>query len=198
MSATRWRAAAMILAVALAGVGVNALNDQLPPSGALSVTMELGEDADVYPYRFHVHGARAAAAVRDTYDERHDSDGVWVVIDLSYAAMYRQESPSLFGLRDAQGRMYQLSERFSQTPWSVGPDLWMRGELAFEVPRESLGELTFFVWPTGRSSEVTLPDSDAADLPLPYGELALYVDPLQVADEHVMPAEPVLLDEGER
>lgn len=181
--------AVLTVVVVAAGVGVNQANERLPPYGETSVAMELGRDAVVPPFQILVHGARGAEHVQDITGEPLTSSGVWVLVELSYATLDRSGTPQEFELRDSSGRRFRSSERVAgANPWEAGADIWLRGEIVFEVPRDALGELTLVVWPQGRDQ----------GLPNRYGQLLLWVDPLAVEEELAVLAQPVLLDAGER
>ncbi|UFU03703.1 hypothetical protein LQF12_03595 [Ruania suaedae] len=177
-----------VVLVLAAGVGVNALDERTSPSGSVSTPFSLGEDVEVGNYRVHVHGARAAQTLEDD-GELLTTAGRWVIVDLSYAAVRSPEYSASMGLRDSQGRMYTVSNRSPVSGWPVAPDTWMRGEVAFEVASDSVGEMTLFVWPFRRSL--------SEDAPVGYATTRVTVEDV-ASEESAVLAEPELLEAGER
>lgn len=145
-------AAVTVVAVAL-GIGANLVEDRLKPYGPTGVDGTVGEDIDVFPYRVHVHDAQVATHVLDTgvfEATTVDSDGVWVVVELSYATFDEVRSPFGSGMvvRDDRGREYPISARADASEWLAGADIWVRGQLAFEVAPDAVDSLSLVFDPT--------------------------------------------------
>jgi hypothetical protein len=185
-----WAVTVIMLVVLVgAGLGVNALEAHAPPNGPISVRMTLGRDSVVHPLQVNVSGARAFESILDESEDPLETVGVWVLVDLSYATTDEPGLPGDFVLVDDRGRRYPTTGRaFSE--WFASPDLWHRGTLAFEVPLDALGDLTFEVWPSGQGT--------ASDTPMPYAVLELWVDPGAVEPGPAVLDEPELLPVGER
>ncbi|WP_159620974.1 hypothetical protein [Ruania rhizosphaerae] len=176
-----------VLLVLAAGVGVNALTDRTEPSGSVSTRFALGEDVRIGEFQVHVHDVRAAQTLDDDGVPLQTS-GIWVIVDYS-AATTREPaySPNL-GLRDSEGRTYSISSRSPVSDWRVAPDTWTRGEVAFEVAADALGDLTLYVW--------AYPRTVAEDVPVGYGVTTISLE--EISADRVILDEPELLGEGER
>ncbi|MBZ2198141.1 hypothetical protein [Occultella gossypii] len=185
-----WAVTVVMLAVLVgAGLGVNALEANAPPNGPIGVRMTLGRDSVVHPLQVNVSGARAYETILDEDENPLETVGVWVLVDLSYATTDEPSLPGDFVLVDERGRRYPITGRdFGE--WFASPDLWHRGTLAFEVPLDALGDLTFEAWPSGLGP--------GSDTPMPYAVLALRVDPGTVEPGPGVVEEPELLPVGER
>ncbi|UFU07060.1 hypothetical protein [Ruania halotolerans] len=178
--------AGVVLVLAL-GLGVNTVTEHTSPSGSVATAFGLGEDARFGTFQVHVHGARAAAAL-DHDGEEVVTAGVWVILDMSFATTHEPDRVHDVGVRDSSGRTFTTSSRSPGNGWGAAPDTWVRGELAFEVPADALGEFTVFVWPTLRS--------DVEGAPIGYGVTRVHVT--EVESEPATLAEPVVLPAGER
>lgn len=182
-----------VLAVAL-GIATNVVDARLLPYGPTAVTGAVGEDVAAFPYRVHVSGAQAATSVIEpgVFEQQPPiaTDGVWVVVTISYATQDKVRIPSGSGvvLRDGGGREFPVSARTSATAWLAGPDTWVRGDLAFEVAPDSLEDLTLVFDP---GLQIYGP------MPMAYARIPLGLDPGAVLDA-VELAEPVELAVGER
>ena len=110
---------------------------------------------------------------------------------MSYAALDepRLALPPSFVLRDGQGREFPLSTRFRTTTWLVGADIWVRGELAFEVAPNALADLSLLFIPAFERY---------GPLPTQYLEVPLELDPTAVLDETDVEIYSTTLGEGER
>lgn len=192
----RRRVVVVLLALAAVALGLatNVADARLLPYGPVSVTGDIGEDVSAFPYTFHVIDAHAASAVvrTDLYEpgDPIESDGVWVVVTLSYATQDKVRTPSGSGLvlRDGDGREFPVSSRSPATPWLAGADIWVRGNLAFEVAPDSLGDLTLVLDP---GLQIYGP------MPMRYARIPLDLDPDDVATSIEL-IEPVQLAVGER
>lgn len=137
-----WVIGLTVLAVAL-GIAVNVVDARLLPYGPRSVSASLGQDVQVRPFQLHVTGAQAASTVVDPGlfgdPTTIETDGVWVVVALSYATLDTARLPSNgFTVRDPRGREYPVSNRSPATEWFAGADTWVGGQLAFEVAPDAL------------------------------------------------------------
>lgn len=187
MSRTRWAMAAMAaVAVAVGGVA-NAIDDAELPSGWRTLDRgEVGTDVTVEPFQLHVHGATASREF-DDYGDLLTSPGYYVVVEVSYAATDQWRSPDEFVLLDAAGREFGHPGGFGFTgsAWSAGPDIWMRGDLLFEVPEDALGTMTLEL----------RPDLPNPLLPATLGQVEVEVTTTELP---VSVADPELLPEGDR
>ncbi|SEE89627.1 hypothetical protein [Ruania alba] len=187
MRRSRFSLVAGVVLVLAVGLAVNTITEHTRPSGSLATTFALGEDARVGDFQVHVHGAQAAAVLDDD-GAAVETNGVWVILDLSMASTKLPNRLYGLGLRDSAGRTFTVSSRSPASLWQVAPDTWIRGEVAFEVPADALGDLTVFVWPYLRSNI----ESD----PVGYGVTQVTVT--EVENQRVSLAEPTLLPAGER
>jgi hypothetical protein len=192
------RGRALLAGLVAVGVGVGALvnlaDDRWSPAGPTSVAAPLGEDARVDQFRVHVTGASAARELATTdriTDEVStiETDGVWVVVELSYAGVDDARLPWGGVLRDARGREYPVSSRAGSDhqAWMAGTDLWVGGQLVFELPADALDGLSFRFWP----------ESPETRVPLGYGVTPLVLGPDDVA-ARVELVPPAPLPAGER
>ncbi|WP_147915802.1 hypothetical protein [Ruania zhangjianzhongii] len=183
-----WLTAAVLVVLLAIGVVVDDLAEEDNPHTGHAVSFAIGEDVTLRNFQVHVHEAQLAEEL--VGDETVlVTEGMWVVLDLSYATVNDPEVLSDLGIRDSQGRTYSLSSRYISSTWEASPDTWFRGEVVFEVARDSAdsGELTLFVWPDGRSNAETYPMSyGVAELPV--DPAAIATDPIQVAESEIVPA----------
>ncbi|MFV0253562.1 MAG: hypothetical protein ACK5H2_09540 [Beutenbergiaceae bacterium] len=195
MSRQRALVALLLVIATAAGMLANAITSERSPFGSVRVNADLGEDITLPPLTIHVHGAQAARELLQwgLFDEQPtpiDSAGVFVLVDISYASIERNSILSLgdVTLRDGQGREFPLSTRVDASNWSAGPDIWLRGDLVFEVAPDSLGSLELVLEPA--------PDT-FGPMPVRYA-----VVPLPLNGDEVLAqaeaAEPELLDAGQR
>lgn len=186
--------AVLALAAVVLGIGTNVADARLLPYGRIGVSGSVGEDIAMFPYTIHVGEAQAADfVVEQTLSgtgEPIETDGVWVVVTLSYATQDEVRLPGSYRivLRDGDGREFPVSPRSDGGPWQAGPDIWVRGTLAFEVAPDSLDDLTLVFDP-----EIQL----YGPMPMRYAQVRLDLDPGSVV-EVVELAEPVVLGVGER
>ena len=186
-----WLTAAVLVVLLAVGVMVDDITEENNPHPGHGVTFAIGEDVTLRNFQVHVHDARLGTELVED-DTVLVTEGMWVVLELSYATVDEPETLGDLGLRDSEGRTYTLSTRHSADPWEASPDTWIRGEVVFEVARDSAdsGELTLFVWPDGRSNAETYPMS--------YGVTQLELYPEAAATEPIEVAESELLPAGER
>ena len=186
-----WLTAAVLVVLLAIGVVVDDITEENNPHPGHAVSFAIGEDVTLRNFQVHVHQARLGTELIEG-ENVLVTEGMWVVLELSYATVYEPEVLGELGLRDSQGRTYSLSSRHSTGTWEASPDTWFRGEVVFEVARDSAdsGELTLFVWPDGRSNAETYPMS--------YGVAELEVFPEAMATEPIEVAESELLPAGER
>src|SRR5699024_6125781 len=116
------------------------------------------------------------------------TSGVWVVVDLSYAAHTRSTYLSALMLVDDQGRQWESSQRAPVTLPPAEPDLWQRGEVAFEVPADALGEMLLEIYV----------DSRWLIAPVRFGRAELTVDADDVDAGIVQMQRAELLPAGQR
>lgn len=183
----------VVLATAL-GVVVNRVEASIGPFWPTAVSGTIGEDVEAYPFTVHVTEAAAARTVTATgmWDDGEPigSDGVWVVVELSYATAEEIDiAGSYVRVRDAQGREYPVSSRSDAMPWTAGPDVWVRGQLGFEVAPDSLDGLELIFDP---QQHVYGP------MPFRYAVIPLELDPDSLAETIPIADDVVVLGEGER
>lgn len=192
----RRRLVVALLAVGavLLGVVANVVDARLLPYGPTGATGEVGEDIGAFPYRVHVSDVRVAETILEPrLFEPGDpvaSDGVWVVVTLSYATEDRLRVPSSgrIVLRAEDGREFPVSARSGLTTWLAGPDTWVRGDLAFEVAPDAVEHLTLVFDP---GLQIYGP------MPMPYARIPLDLADVEVLDAAEL-AQPVELAVGER
>lgn len=184
------------MAVVALGVGIttNVAESRLEPFGARGEAGAVGEDVSAYPYTVHVTDAVVAATLVELDWEGQPttvgSDGVWVVVTLSYATARQSSLPSGSGvvLRASDGREYPVSRRSPESQWMAGPDIWVRGDLAFEVAADAVDGLELVFDPVTRIF---------GPMPVQYA-----VIPLGLGLDAIVPEVEVarfeVLDEGER
>lgn len=186
--------AAMAVVALGVGIGTNVADGRLEPFGARGGSGAIGEDVSAYPYTVHVTEAVVATSLVELDFEGQPttigSDGVWVVLTLSYATARQSASPSGSGvlLRAADGREYPVSRRSPESQWMAGPDIWVRGDLAFEVPADAVDGLELVFNPV---SQIFGP------MPVQYAVIPLDLD-LDAIVPEVEVVRFELLDEGER
>lgn len=185
---TRLVTTGLLAVVLAAGVGANILEEEYIASGQQRVSMELGEDVEVAPFRVHIHDAWAATTLLDSDEEPIETTGVWVFLELSYASIAKYEIPDHLVLRDSHGRVYEHSRRAPYALWAAYPDLWQRGVAAIEVPEDALGEVRLEFRPAGMNTRA----------PLRYGSIDLVIDPVEIETEPVVMERAELLPGGER
>lgn len=184
----------LALAAVALGIGTNVADARLLPYGSVGVTGSVVEDIAAFPYTIHVSEAQAASSVvEQTFSgpgEPIGSDGVWVVVTISYATQDEVRIPGGSGLvlRDGDGREFPVSLRSDGTAWQAGPDIWVRGTLAFEVALDSLDDLTLVFDP---GIQIYGP------MPMRYVQVPLDLDPGSIV-EVVELVEPVTLGVDER
>lgn len=142
--------AVLAVIVVLVGVGVNDLEEGRAATEQIPTPVVAGQDSSISSVSVHLHGARAVEAVVDGTGEPIPTSGLWVVADLSYAAHQRATFINSIMLVDSQGRQYEHSPRPRVTLRTAEPDLWQRGEVAFEVPADALGEMVLEIYVESR------------------------------------------------
>ena len=190
----RWLIVGLTIAAVVLGILTNAADARLLPYGPTANTGEIGEDIAAYPFTVYVTGAQAAHAVAECcrFEPQPPirSDGVWVVVTLSYATADQPRTPTGAGLvlRADDGREFPVSPRSPASAWLAGPDIWVRGDLAFEVAPDALGDLTLVFDP---GSQIYGP------MPTEYARIPLDLELGDVADVIDLSAQEIL-PEGDR
>lgn len=167
---------AMTAVVVAAGAVASRADTWWPETRPFVTEAAVGEPVVVEPVRVTVHGARAATMLADGLDDL-GSEGVWIAVDVTAAALDRPAAISGMALRDRRGREYAASAR-ATNPMVGGPfdpQVPERGEVVFELPSDALGRLTL----------VISPDAPGRTVPRAEAELALRVD--EAADEPLTP-----------
>lgn len=176
---------AMTVVVVAAGAVAARADTWWPETRPFVAEAAAGEPVVVEPVRLTVHGVRAATVLADGLDDL-DSEGVWIAVDLTAAALDRPAPISAMALRDRRGREYQASDRTTNP--MIGSDfdplVPERGEVVFELPSDSLGRLTL----------VISPDAPGRTVPRAEAELPLRVD--EAADEPLAPRSRDLAEAG--
>ncbi|MGC0272063.1 hypothetical protein ACO0LV_03580 [Pseudactinotalea sp. Z1739] len=180
--------ALLAIAVVAAGMGVNEWQEGRAATAQIPTTVEFGEDSRVHPVTVHLHGARPVGALAGSGGETLDTAGLWVVLDLSYATDERETFVSSMLLVDDQGRQFEVSGRTPTGLWLAEPGLWQRGEIAFEVPTDALGEMTLEIYIESRWLQA----------PVRFGRAQVYLDPGDVEPGPVELARAELLPGGRR
>lgn len=190
----RWIVIGIAVLAVLMGIATNMADARLEPYGPTGADGAMGEDVAAFPFTVHVLEVHAAHAVVDCCrfepPPPTETDGVWVVVSLSYATADQPRTPAggALVLRSGDGREFPVSLRSSATPWLAGPDIWIRGDLAFEVAPDTLDDLTL-VFDPGLQIYGPMPMSYAR-IPLELGAGGV-VDVLELQEQAV-------LGEGER
>ncbi|MGC0249853.1 hypothetical protein [Pseudactinotalea sp. Z1748] len=180
--------ALLALAVVAAGMVVNAWEEGRVSTAQIPTTVEFGQDSRVHPVTVHLHEARPVAALTGSGGETLATSGLWVVLDLSYATDEREVFVSSMVLVDDQGRQFEVSGRAPTGLWLAEPDLWQRGEVAFEVPADALGEMALEIYVESRWLYA----------PVRFGRAQVYLDPGDVEPGPVELARRELLPGGRR
>ncbi|WP_109472480.1 hypothetical protein [Ornithinimicrobium cavernae] len=139
----RWAVAAMLAAAVAAGAAANAVDSNYLASGWHSVQRgEEATDLTVGNFQVHVHGATASTTLED--GEVVTSPASFVVVDLSYATTDAWALPEEVVLIDGEGREFSEPAGFGSAGrvWEAGPDIWSRGTLLFEVPTDTVEQLS--------------------------------------------------------
>jgi len=190
----RWVIVGLAALAIVLGIATNVADARLLPYGPTSSTGVIGEDTGAYPFTVHVTQARAAHTLveccRFETPPPTGTDGVWVVVTLSYATADRPRGATGTGLvlRSADGREFPVSDRMGSGGWLAGPDIWVRGDLAFEVAPDTLGDLTLVFDP---GMQLYGP------MPTQYARIPLDLDPGEVLDVIEL-SEEQILGAGER
>lgn len=187
----RWIIAGLTVIAVVLGVLTNLADARLLPYGPTGNTGAIGEDVSAHPFTVHVSGAEAATSVveccRFEPPPPTESDGVWVVVHLSYATTDKPRVPSgsRLVLRSGDGREFPVSNRTFSTTWLAGPNVWIRGDLAFEVAPDVLEDLTL-VFDPGIQIYGPMPTQYARiPLDLDAGDV---VDVLELAEQETLAA----------
>lgn len=158
---------AMIAVVIAAGVVGARAETWWPPAGPFVDEAAAGDSVVVEPVRVTVHGARAATVLADGLADK-DSEGVWIAVDVTAAALGEPAAISGMALRDRRGREFASSNRATNA--MIGnpfdPRVPERGEVVFELPSDALGRLTL----------VISPDAPGRTVPRAEAEVPLRVD----------------------
>ncbi|TDD65003.1 hypothetical protein E1262_26505 [Jiangella aurantiaca] len=166
----------MTVVVIAAGAVVSRADTWWPEAGPFVTEAEVGEPVHVEPVRVTVHGARAATVLADGLNDL-DSEGVWIAVDVTAAALDQPAGISGMMLRDRRGREYASSNRVTNPMIgsTFDPRVPERGEVVFEVPSDALGRFTL----------VVSPDAPGRTVPRAEAEMPLRVD--EAADEPLTP-----------
>lgn len=178
----------LALAVLAAGMGVNEWQEGRVATAQIPTTVEFGRDSRVHPVTVHLHEARPVGALAGSGGETLTTSGLWVVLDLSYAADDQEAFVSSMLLVDGQGRQFEVSGRVPTGLWLAEPDLWQRGEVAFEVPTDALGEMSLEIYVESRWLHA----------PVRFGRAQVYLDPGDVEPGPVELTRRELLPGGRR
>jgi hypothetical protein len=190
----RWVVIGLAALAVVLGILTNLADARLLPYGPTSSTAAIGEDAGAYPFTVHVSDVQAAHTVVQCClfetPPPTETDGVWVVVTLSYATADRPRSAGGTGLvlRSGDGREFPVSNRMGSGGWLAGPDIWVRGELVFEVAPDALADLTLVFDP---GIQIYGP------MPTQYARIPLDLDPDGVL-EVIELSEQEILAAGER
>lgn len=182
MSRRSWAVAGLLVLATAAGAGANAIDRDYLASGWQDVADgSVGADLAVGEFQVQVHGAQAGPDLED--GEVVTSPGMFLLVDLSYATTRAWDTPEEVVLLDGQGREFTNPSGFGSTgqPWEAGPDIWLRGDLLFEVPADALDGLVLEIRP--QRTDPRLPSS-ALRIPL---EAEVSTEPLSVARPEVLP-----------
>lgn len=147
---TTWRDRLVHLGLAVAvlagGLVVNHVDRNGGSTRSFVSTGSVGERLPLWPGSVVVHGARAASELETDYQGRPPTNGVWVAVDLSVAGGDQPGPYADVRIVDAQGRTFDATDRAGMQ--SLGPPQPaspLRGEVAFEVPEDALGDLVVVV-----------------------------------------------------
>ncbi|WP_156251432.1 hypothetical protein [Pseudactinotalea terrae] len=175
----RWVIIALAVLAVVVGITSNLADARLLPYGPVAATGAMGEDVSAFPYTVHVNHAQAAASIveagRFEPPPPTTTDGVWVVVNLSYATEDEVRIPgsSALVLRAEDGRQFPVSNRSPARPWLAGADIWVRGDLAFEVAPDTLDGLMLVFDP-----ELKI----YGPMPMQYAQIPLDLDPDDVVE----------------
>lgn len=186
MRRAQWALAALAAVAVLAGGLANHADRTYVETGWHTVVRgEEEADVEVGNFQVHVHGATASTELDDR--DLLTSPAMFLVVDLSYASTDAWSMPEEIVLIDGDGREFTNPGGFGFTgsPWRVGPDIWFRGDLLFEVPLESVDSLALEFRP--ETVNALLPDS-VARIPLTVSQ----------STEPLLLEYPAVLGEGER
>lgn len=185
MRRRRWAVAGMVALALAVGGAANAVDDHHLATGWHTVIRGAqAEDVTVGNFQVHVHGAVASGRLEDL---DMTSPGVFVLVDLSYATTDEWSTPEEAVLLDGAGREFTEPSGFGSAgrAWIAGPDIWYRGALLFEVPADTVDDLTLEIRPEG---PVALVPATVLRVPL---TVTTTSDPLPLE-------RPTVLGEGER
>lgn len=134
----------MTVVVLAVGVVVTLLDEFVPVATQYGVDVPIGQDTEVGPVTMHVRDVWATQQVATSSDPEDltQTDNVWIVADVSYAARHSTEYFATEMIVDAQGRQYQRAASVGTSLQVAEPGLWRVSRIVFEVPQDALGELT--------------------------------------------------------
>ncbi len=167
----RLGAAAFVIAVLAAGHAATSTlpdrNEQLRPFPA---TGEFGTEVAAREFTVRVSAVRCAAELK-IGTAILTTQGVWIVVKLRLTARSEVTAIQYAAIRDAAGRVYEVTDRFEQTLVAGGrrlqPGIAVEGEIALEVPATSTGTLTLLL----ASTFVDHRMDSMAEIPLPIGDV---------------------------
>lgn len=142
MSRLHWAAGGLLIAAAVGGASNLVETNYLDTGWHTTLHGAMGEDNTVGTFQVHVHDATTSPDLER--GEVTTSPGAFVVVDLSYATTDAWRTPREVVLLDGDGREFSVPSAFGSDSeaWEAGPDIWLRGTLLFEVPTESVADLT--------------------------------------------------------
>ena len=171
------RIAAAVTMVIVAGAVAARAETWWPVAGPFIQEGSGADRIDVDPVWVTVHDVTAATAVTGTYDDVVDTDGAWLLVDVTFEAQDEPSTVSEVAVRDAAGREFRQSDRVDNPMigGTLDPGLPERGHVVLEVPADALGDLVVVVSPNspGRLipravAEITIrvdtPATDPVDL----------------------------------
>ncbi|MEV4416948.1 hypothetical protein [Catellatospora sp. NPDC049609] len=166
----RLGAVLLVVAVLAAGHAIGASlpdrNGQLRP---FPVTGDFGTDVTAREFTARAVAVRCAAELK-IGEAILSTQGVWVVVRLRLTARREVTSIQYAAIRDAEGRVYEVTDRFEQPLVAGGrrlqPGIRVEGEIALEVPATATGTLTLLLAATFVDHRM----DSMTEIPLPIGD----------------------------
>jgi hypothetical protein len=168
------RAGSVLLVLAVLGAGhalITSTPDTERSQRPFIRSAAIGTAVDARAFTATVIGLRGAASIKQS-GATHDTQGVWVIVRIMLVARTKPVSISYAALRDGSGRTYLATDRINQPLVEGGrilqPGVAVDGEVAFEIPRNSAGELSVRLTDSALEhrldamAEVTLPIADVS------------------------------------
>lgn len=160
-----------VLAVLAAGhAATTALPDRNQQLRAFPAVGDFGTDVTTREFVVRASAVRCAAELK-IGTAILTTQGVWIVVKLRLTARDRVTSIQYAAIRDAAGRVYEVTDRFEQALVAGGrrlqPGIGVEGEIALEVPATSTGTLTLLL----ASTFVDHRMDSMAEIPLPIGDI---------------------------